>query len=136
MFRLGMNQATGYASQHIWCLSQARINWECCGRKGIWHKNGGNEGGGSLISPDGVVPSRIVVCVCSDISHCTTKSRRRVGQRLTRIVSEKGHKMVVRVCVNSDSSIAVSSQTICQHLCVHGYQVYRIQNTPVDDCKG
>jgi len=35
------NQATGYASQHIWCLSQARINWEDCGRKGIWHKNGG-----------------------------------------------------------------------------------------------
>ena len=35
------NQATGYASQHIWCLSQARINWEGCVRKGIWHKNGG-----------------------------------------------------------------------------------------------
>jgi len=27
--------ATGYASQHIWCLSQARINWEGCARKGI-----------------------------------------------------------------------------------------------------
>ena len=25
----------------IWCLSQASINWEACGRKGIWHKNGG-----------------------------------------------------------------------------------------------
>jgi len=24
------NQATRYASQHIWCLSQARINWEGC----------------------------------------------------------------------------------------------------------
>ena len=35
------NQATGYASQHIWCLSQARINWEGWGRKGIWRKNGG-----------------------------------------------------------------------------------------------
>jgi len=34
-------QATGYASQHIWFLSQARINWEGCIRKGIWHKNGG-----------------------------------------------------------------------------------------------
>jgi len=32
--------AAGYASHHIWCLSQARINWEDCGRKGIWHKNG------------------------------------------------------------------------------------------------
>jgi len=24
----------------IWCLSQARINWEGCSREGIWHKNG------------------------------------------------------------------------------------------------
>jgi len=29
------NQATGYASRHIWCLSQARINCEGCARKGI-----------------------------------------------------------------------------------------------------
>jgi len=36
-----LSHATGYASQHIWCLSQARINWEDCGRKGIWRKNGG-----------------------------------------------------------------------------------------------
>ena len=36
-----INQATGYASQHIWCLSQTRINWEACRRKGIWRKNGG-----------------------------------------------------------------------------------------------
>jgi len=35
------NQATGYASQHIWCLFQARINWEGCSRKGIRRKNGG-----------------------------------------------------------------------------------------------
>jgi len=26
-------QATGYASQHIWYLSQAGINWEGCARK-------------------------------------------------------------------------------------------------------
>jgi len=30
-----------FANQHIWCLSQARINWEGCGRKGIRRKNGG-----------------------------------------------------------------------------------------------
>jgi len=36
-----VNQATGYASQHIWCLSQARINWEGCGKKDIQRKNGG-----------------------------------------------------------------------------------------------
>ena len=34
-----ISQATGYASQHIWCLSQARINWESHGRKGIRRKN-------------------------------------------------------------------------------------------------
>jgi len=34
--------ATGYASQHIWCLSQASINWEGCARKGIQRKNGGD----------------------------------------------------------------------------------------------
>jgi len=36
-----INHATGYAIQHIWCLFQARIEWEGCGRKGIWRKNGG-----------------------------------------------------------------------------------------------
>jgi len=51
------NQATGYASQHIWCLTQARINWMGCNRKGIQRKNAGNEGGESLISLDGVAPS-------------------------------------------------------------------------------
>ena len=40
-------QATGYESQHIWCLSQARINWEGCARKGIRRKNGGDGRGGS-----------------------------------------------------------------------------------------
>jgi len=35
------NEATGFASQHIWCLSQARRNWEGCARKGIRRKNGG-----------------------------------------------------------------------------------------------
>jgi len=35
------SQTTGYAIQHILCLSQARINWEVCGRKAIRRKNGG-----------------------------------------------------------------------------------------------
>jgi len=30
------NQATRYVSQHIWCLSQARINWEGC----VWKASG------------------------------------------------------------------------------------------------
>ena len=37
----------------------------------------GDDGGGLLISPDGVVPSRIVSVSASDISPCTIKSRRR-----------------------------------------------------------
>jgi len=42
------NQASRYAIQHIWCISQARINWEGCGRKGI-HKIGGMMEVGELI---------------------------------------------------------------------------------------
>jgi len=67
---------TGYASQHIWCLFQARINWVGCSRKGIRHKNGGNDGGGSLISPDGVALSQIAGVSAFVIFPCTTKSRR------------------------------------------------------------
>jgi len=47
-------------SSILLCLSQARINWECCGRNGIWRKNGGIDGGGLLISLDGVAPTYIV----------------------------------------------------------------------------
>jgi len=49
-FCVGLNQATRYASQHIWCLSQARINWEGCVRKGTRHKNGGDGRGGAPVS--------------------------------------------------------------------------------------
>jgi len=55
------NQASRYAIQHIWCLSQARINWEGCGRKGIRRKIGeGDDGGGGIDGPDGVASSWIV----------------------------------------------------------------------------
>ena len=47
---LGMNQATRYASQHIWYLSQTRINSDGCGRKGIRRKNGGDDGAGGTSS--------------------------------------------------------------------------------------
>jgi len=59
-------QATGYASQHIWCLSQARINWEGCARQGIRHKNGGDCRDGAPISVDGVAvhPDSWCVCLC------------------------------------------------------------------------
>ena len=70
---------SGYASQHIWCLSKARIKWEGCGRKGIWRKKywGMMEVGSlTLISPDGVAPSWMVGVSASDIFPCTIKSRR------------------------------------------------------------
>jgi len=73
---LRLNHATGYASQHIWCLSQTRIEWEGCGRKVIWHNNGRDDGGGLLISLDGVVPSQMVDVSASVIFPCTIKARR------------------------------------------------------------
>jgi len=51
----------GMQSSIFLCLSQARINWEGCGRKGIWRKNGEIDGGGLLISLDGVALTRIVI---------------------------------------------------------------------------
>jgi len=50
----------GMQSSIFLCLSQARINREDCDRKGIQRKNGGIDGGGLLIGPDGVAPTRIV----------------------------------------------------------------------------
>jgi len=60
------SRATGYASQHIWSLSQARVNWEGCVRKGIRHKNGGMAEMGAPISVDGVAihPDCWCVCLC------------------------------------------------------------------------
>jgi len=49
---LKVNHATGYAHQHIWCLSQAGINWEGCARKGIWRKNGGMAEVGAPVNHD------------------------------------------------------------------------------------
>ena len=59
-----INQATGYASQHIWCLSQARINWEGCARKGIRHENGGDGIDGAPISLDRVAVHPDCWCIC------------------------------------------------------------------------
>ena len=91
------NHATGYASQHIWCLSQATINWEGCGRNGIRCKMG-NERGGLLISPDGVAPSWIVGVSASDISPYTIKSRRRFLVALAHLGSP-GLRALKRLCV-------------------------------------
>jgi len=59
-----LSQATNYASQHIWCLSQAMINWEGCVRKGIWRKMVGMVEMGAPISLDGVAYHLDCWCVC------------------------------------------------------------------------
>jgi len=61
-------QATTYAHQHIWWLSQARINWEGCARKGIWCKNDAMAEVVAPISLDGVHPD--CWCVCLRYLHC------------------------------------------------------------------
>jgi len=55
------------------CLSQARTNWEGCGRKGIRHKNGG--GDGDAVSSDGEASTQTVGASASIIVPCSTKSR-------------------------------------------------------------
>jgi len=66
----------GMQSTIFLCLSQARINWEGCGRKGIRCKNEGNDEGGSLTSSEGVAPSWTVGVSTSVIFPCTIKSKR------------------------------------------------------------
>jgi len=71
------------SSIFLW-LSQARINWEGCGRKGIWHKTAeGIDGGGLLISLDGVSAS------CYPPQHHSLEEAF-FWHRLTRVVAEKG----------------------------------------------
>jgi len=60
----------------LWCLCHVRINWEACGRKASGIKMG-DDGGGSLISPDGVALTQIVGVSASVIFSSTIKSRRR-----------------------------------------------------------
>jgi len=57
------NQATRYASQHIWCLFQARINWEGCSSKGIRRNNGGMMEVGHWLVQIEWCPSGWLVCL-------------------------------------------------------------------------
>jgi len=96
----------------MWCLSQAKINWQGCGRKGIWRKNGG-WWRWSLISPDRMAPSRIVSVSTSVIFPCT------MDHKSTRFLlapahpgspGERGRKMVVCVCVGGGVSVLKMKQ--------------------------
>ena len=65
------HKSPGMQASIIRCLSQAGINWEGCGRKGIQRKNGGDDGGGGTDSPDGVASRLIVGAPASVIFPCT-----------------------------------------------------------------
>ena len=73
-----MNQAS-----IIQCLSQARINWEGCDRKGIRCANGGDDEGGGTDSLDGVVSRRFVSASASVIFPCIIKSSN--GERMEEV---------------------------------------------------
>jgi len=65
----------GIQASIIQCLSQARINWEGCGRKSIWRTNGADDGGGGTNSLDGVASRRIVGASASIVFPCTRRWR-------------------------------------------------------------
>ena len=90
-----------HASQRIWCLSQDKVKWEGCGRKGIRRKKWGeDDGGGSLISLDKVAPVPMAGESASFIVPCTIKAEKKIffGHGLSRVVPKKGCKMIVCVC--------------------------------------
>jgi len=59
-----MKQATGYASQHIRCLFQARIKWEVVPVRAYGIKWWGWQRFGCQIVRMGWQSIRIVVCLC------------------------------------------------------------------------
>jgi len=89
-FTFNIYKATGYASEHIWCLYQAKIKWDGCSRKASGIKMDGTFGGGSLTSPDGVSPIHMVGVSASVTLPFTIKSRRFLLAPAHRIVPEKG----------------------------------------------
>jgi len=70
---------------------------------GLWqegHPAGEDEGGGSLISPDGVAPSRMVGVSASVIFPCITKSTRFSGTVSLMWSRKQGRKTVVCGCIH------------------------------------
>jgi len=83
------------------CLSQARINWKGCSRKGIRRKNGGTDEGGLLLGADGVAPTRTVgvSASCCHPKHHKVQKKFSSGTSSPGWSQRKGHKMVVVVVV-------------------------------------
>jgi len=82
----------------------ARIKWEGCGRKSIWHKNGGDDGGWSLISTDGVAPSFIVGVSASDIFYCTIVKKISSG---TGLPHSPGKRAINPLCVVAAAAVVL-----------------------------
>jgi len=80
----------GYAQ-----VMQSSINQEGCSRKGIQRKNGGDDGGGSLISSEGVAPSWTVGVSISVIFPCTIKNPEDNWLEKVRSKGRKTPKLVV-----------------------------------------
>ena len=97
-----LNQAIGYASQHILCLSQARINWEGYARKGIQRENGGVAEMEAPVSLDGWQSIRIVgasACVIFILHQKIQKtSKCTFWYQLTQIVLDKVQRAVKWLC--------------------------------------
>jgi len=66
---------------HIWCLFQARINWDGCAGKGIRSNYGGDGRGGALISLDGVAVHPDYWCVCLCYLHFAPENQEDGEQR-------------------------------------------------------
>jgi len=95
------NYASGYGSQHIWCLSQAKIKWHLR-QEGIQHTKmggpgSGDDGGGSLISLDGVAPCWMVGVSASVIFPSTIKFRRFL--LVPAHPGSPGKRAITRLCV-------------------------------------
>jgi len=87
----GRVSATGYASQHISCLYQARINREGCARKSIWRKMVGIAEVGVPISQDWVAVHPDCWCVCLCYLHFAPENPEDGEQRYDIWVSPRGH---------------------------------------------
>jgi len=97
------NQAIGYASQHIWCLSQARKNWDGCARKAFWHKMMQMAEVGASIRLDGWQSIRIVgmsACVIFTLHQKIQKMAKcTLWYQLTQVVPDKVQRAVKWLCV-------------------------------------
>jgi len=105
------NQATGYASQHIWCLSKSRINWKGCIRKGIRRKNSGDGRDWGILSGWGGSQSGLLV-VCLGYLHFALENAEDGEQRYDIWVSPRGHPHMLKQTGGGETQPECST-TLC-----------------------